>query len=76
MRDDLDVPGSQPAIELRDCVSERPMPICFGYRIANDPHAEFIVLQSRLEIGDQDVEKVFRSFIKVAKMGTPRNVPH
>jgi hypothetical protein len=76
MRDDLDVPGSQPSIELRDCVSQRPTPIRFGYRIANDPHAEFIVLQSRFEIGDQDVEKVFRSFVKMAKMGTPGNVPN
>src|SRR3984957_19686953 len=72
----LDLPGCQMPVEIRNCTCQRVHCLPLGDGIGNRPNTEFVAVQSGLEIMDGSVQQILLSLIENADMCPPRRVAH
>jgi hypothetical protein len=63
-------------IKVRHHLSQSIPGFLLGKGFGENPHTELVIFQSGFEKRQQHVEQVFLALVKVAKMGSPRPVPH
>jgi hypothetical protein len=76
LRHDLDVSGGQTLLGAGPSPFQFLSRFTFVKRIENHPDAEFVLLQTRREIRDQNVQQVSLVLVEMAEASAPGDVPH